>query len=120
VVTHTTNPSTWEAEASESLKFRASLVYRVNPRTARAVTQRNPVLFFVFVFVFVFGEGETNKTEEQEETGTIQYPTWERRWDEVTLEKDPHPANAPEVQTNIPTLHSVFLYNKRPCCRRWL
>jgi hypothetical protein len=37
MVTHTFNPSTWEAEAGE-----ASLVYRVSSRTARAM-QRNPV-----------------------------------------------------------------------------
>jgi hypothetical protein len=36
------NPSTWEAEAGGFLKFKASLVYRVSSRTARA-TQRNPV-----------------------------------------------------------------------------
>ena len=39
VVAHAFNPSTWEAEA----EFKASLVYRVSSRTARA-TQRNPVL----------------------------------------------------------------------------
>jgi hypothetical protein len=42
VVAHTFNPSTWEAEAGEFLNFKASLVYRVSSRTARA-TQRNPV-----------------------------------------------------------------------------
>ena len=36
------NPSTREAEAGGSLKFKTSLVYRVSSRTARA-TQRNPV-----------------------------------------------------------------------------
>jgi hypothetical protein len=36
------NPSTGEAEASVSLEFKASLVYRASSRTARA-TQRNPV-----------------------------------------------------------------------------
>jgi hypothetical protein len=38
---YTFNPNTWEAQAGGSL-FKASLVYRVNSRTARA-TQRNPV-----------------------------------------------------------------------------
>jgi hypothetical protein len=44
IVAHTFNPSTWEAEAGESLssEFEASLVYRVSYRTARAI-QRNPV-----------------------------------------------------------------------------
>jgi hypothetical protein len=42
VVAHTFNPSTWEAEAGGFLKFKASLVYRVSSRRARA-TQRNPV-----------------------------------------------------------------------------
>jgi len=42
VVAHTFNPSTWEAEAGGFLSSEASLVYRVNSRTARA-TQRNPV-----------------------------------------------------------------------------
>jgi hypothetical protein len=37
------NPSTWEAETSGSLKFEASLVYRVNSRTAKA-TQRYTTL----------------------------------------------------------------------------
>jgi hypothetical protein len=35
-------PSTREAEAGECLEFEASLIYRVNSRTARA-TLRNPV-----------------------------------------------------------------------------
>ena len=35
---HAFNPSTWEAEAP---KFKASLVYKVSCRTARAI-QRNP------------------------------------------------------------------------------
>jgi hypothetical protein len=39
---HTSNPSTWEAEAGGFLSSRASLVYKVSSRTARA-TQRNPV-----------------------------------------------------------------------------
>jgi hypothetical protein len=42
VVAHTFNPSTWEAEAGGFLEFKASLVYRVSSRTARA-TRRNPV-----------------------------------------------------------------------------
>jgi hypothetical protein len=42
VMAHTFNPSTWEAEAGEISEFKASLVYRVSSRTARA-TQRNPV-----------------------------------------------------------------------------
>ena len=37
------SPSTWEAEARGSLEFNASLVYREFCRTARAITQRNPV-----------------------------------------------------------------------------
>jgi hypothetical protein len=37
---HTFSPSPWEAEAG--CEFKASLVYRVSSRTARA-TQRNPV-----------------------------------------------------------------------------
>jgi hypothetical protein len=41
VVAHTFNPSTWEAETGIS-EFKASLVYKVNSRTARAI-QRNPV-----------------------------------------------------------------------------
>jgi hypothetical protein len=41
-VAHTFNPSTWEAEAGKISEFKASLVYRVSSRTARA-TQRNPV-----------------------------------------------------------------------------
>ena len=41
MVVHTFNPSTWEAEAGYELK--ASLVYSVSSRIARA-TQRNPVL----------------------------------------------------------------------------
>ena len=41
---HTFNPSTWEADAVRSLsEFEASLVYRASSRTARAVTQRNPI-----------------------------------------------------------------------------
>jgi hypothetical protein len=36
------NPSTREAEAGKSLEFKASLVYRVSSRTAKA-TQKIPV-----------------------------------------------------------------------------
>ena len=38
-------PSTWEAEADrvDLNEFKASLVYRVSSRTARTVSQRNPV-----------------------------------------------------------------------------
>ena len=36
VVAHIFNLSTWEAETGESLKFKASLVYRVSSMTARA------------------------------------------------------------------------------------
>jgi hypothetical protein len=39
---HAFNPSTWEAEAGRISEFEASLVYKVNSRTASA-TQRNPV-----------------------------------------------------------------------------
>jgi hypothetical protein len=39
---HVFNPSAKKAEAGGSLEFKASLVYRVSFRTARA-TQRNPV-----------------------------------------------------------------------------
>jgi hypothetical protein len=42
VVAHAFNPSTGEAEAGRFLSFEASLVYKVNSRTARA-TQRNPI-----------------------------------------------------------------------------
>ena len=42
MVAHVFNPSTWKTEAGGFLEFKASLVYRVSPRTARA-TQRNPV-----------------------------------------------------------------------------
>jgi hypothetical protein len=41
-VAHAFNPSTWEAEAGGFLSSKASLIYKVSPRTARA-TQRNPV-----------------------------------------------------------------------------
>jgi hypothetical protein len=40
VVAHAFNPSTWEAEAGCFSEFKASLVYRVSSKTARA-TQRN-------------------------------------------------------------------------------
>jgi hypothetical protein len=43
MVAHTFNAHTWGAEADVSLEFKASLVYRVSSRTARA-TQRNPAL----------------------------------------------------------------------------
>jgi hypothetical protein len=42
MVAHAFNPSTWEVEEDRSLEFEASLVYKVNSRTARAM-QRNPV-----------------------------------------------------------------------------
>jgi hypothetical protein len=42
VVVHAFNPSTWEAEARQISEFKASLVYKVSSRTARAI-QRNPV-----------------------------------------------------------------------------
>jgi hypothetical protein len=41
VVVHAFNPSTPEAEASDS-EFEANLIFRVSSRTVRA-TQRNPV-----------------------------------------------------------------------------
>ena len=41
MVAHAFDSSTWEAEAGR-FEFKASLVYRVNSRTARA-TQGNPV-----------------------------------------------------------------------------
>jgi hypothetical protein len=40
VVAHTFSPSTWKAE--QISEFKASLVYKVSSRTARA-TQKNPV-----------------------------------------------------------------------------
>ena len=41
---HAFNPSTWEAGRGRQIsEFKASLVYRVSSRTARAI-QRNPVL----------------------------------------------------------------------------
>jgi hypothetical protein len=43
VVAHAFNPSIWEAEAGLISEFEASLVYKMNFRTARAI-QRNPVL----------------------------------------------------------------------------
>ena len=42
MVVSTFDPSSEEAEAGRSLECKASLVYRVSSRTARA-TQRNPV-----------------------------------------------------------------------------
>jgi hypothetical protein len=42
-VAHAFNPSTWEADRGRRMsEFKASLVYKVSSRTARA-TQRNPV-----------------------------------------------------------------------------
>lgn len=41
VVPYTFNPSSWEAEAGKSIKFKTSLVYKASFRTSRA-TQRNP------------------------------------------------------------------------------
>ena len=43
VVVHGFNPSTWEAKAGDLCEFKASLVYRMSSRTAKA-TQRNRVL----------------------------------------------------------------------------
>ena len=43
MVTHTFNLNTWEAEAGVLCEFKASLINRASSRTARAVTQRNPV-----------------------------------------------------------------------------
>ena len=43
VVVQAFNHSTQEAEASNRCEFEASLVYRVNYKTARAITQRNPI-----------------------------------------------------------------------------
>jgi hypothetical protein len=43
MMVHNFNPSTHEAEAEESLKFKFSLGYRMRSRTPRA-TQDNPVL----------------------------------------------------------------------------
>jgi hypothetical protein len=42
VVAHAFNPSTWEAEAGGFLSSKASLVYKVSSRTARAI-KGNPV-----------------------------------------------------------------------------
>jgi hypothetical protein len=42
VVAHTFDPSAWKAESRWISEFKASLVYKVSSRTARA-TQRNPV-----------------------------------------------------------------------------
>jgi hypothetical protein len=40
MVAHTFNPSTWEAEAGGWIsEFKASLVYRVSSRTARAISR---------------------------------------------------------------------------------
>ncbi|KAM7333218.1 hypothetical protein ACRRTK_006538 [Alexandromys fortis] len=43
VAVHTFSPSIFEEEAGGSLEFEASLVYKVSSRTARVVSQRNPV-----------------------------------------------------------------------------
>jgi hypothetical protein len=40
-VAHAFNPSTWEAQAG-GFEFKASLIYKVSSRTARAI-QRNPI-----------------------------------------------------------------------------
>ena len=42
LVTHTFNPSSWEAEAGRFLEFEVRLVYRASSRTG-SDTQRNPV-----------------------------------------------------------------------------
>ena len=42
MVAHTFNPSTWGGRGRSISEFKASLVYRVSSRTAKA-TQRNPV-----------------------------------------------------------------------------
>lgn len=40
VVVQTFEPSTWEAEAGESLEFKATLIYRVSSRAAMATQRR--------------------------------------------------------------------------------
>ena len=40
---HAFNPSYWRQRQADLCEFEASLVYRVSSRTARAVSQRNPV-----------------------------------------------------------------------------
>jgi hypothetical protein len=40
MVAYTFNPSTQEAEAGGSLEFEASLVYRLNSRTVRAIQKK--------------------------------------------------------------------------------
>jgi hypothetical protein len=42
VVVHAFNPSTWRGRGRRISEFKASLVYKVSSRTARAI-QRNPV-----------------------------------------------------------------------------
>ena len=42
MVVHTSNPSTWEANAEEYHKFKASLGYIVSSKPGRA-TEQNPV-----------------------------------------------------------------------------
>ena len=39
-VVHTFNPSTWVAEPGESLKFKASLVYRASSNTGSKATEK--------------------------------------------------------------------------------
>ena len=51
MVAYTFDPSTWEAEQSDLCEFQASLVHKVSSRTARAVTQRNPVLKKKYVYI---------------------------------------------------------------------
>ena len=41
---HAFNPSTWKAEAGKSLEFETRLGYKVSSKTARTVTQKNPIL----------------------------------------------------------------------------
>ena len=43
VVVHAYNPSAPEQRQADLCEFKATLVYRVSSRTARAVTQRNPI-----------------------------------------------------------------------------
>ena len=44
VMVNVFNLSIWESESVDVCEFKASMVYKVSSRTARAVTQRNPVL----------------------------------------------------------------------------
>ena len=43
MLAHTFDPNTYEAEQTDICEFKASLIYKVSSRTARA-TQRHPVL----------------------------------------------------------------------------